>query len=217
MPPKDVKLGTHHFYSHMIASGGLTSILVCLGCLVVVLAVVFFFFGRWFLARKANAGRDAAVDELRRKHYEEILGHMRALETLRLERELLAKRALRVVQSWEHQLPTMSEPVEGPGAAKNPKKKAVTLVEDLAEEIRMLSREHQLLLRNTVAALGEHDTAGVLKVDKGNAVWQKALESAQRETEKKMRAAMAAGGASTCELLPSSDDDETGAAAKKKK
>lgn len=223
-----LQLGPEHFYAHLFQSGGLVSILICIVCLIIVFAIVFFFATKTYMAsRRQAAAGGPQVEELRRRQYQEVLGHMRALESLRLERELLVKRTLRVVQSWQHMLPIFSDPVQQQQQQKNESdkdtekrlanKKAVTLVEDLAEEVRQLGREHQMLLRNCIATLGEHDTAGVLKPDEGSAVWQKALEHAQRDAEKRIREMQqkaaagkgAVGSNQRVELLPSSGDDES--------
>ena len=57
-------------------------------------------------------------------------------------------------------------------------------MDDLADDIRIMKREHQLLMMNCTAALGERDTAGVFRVDKQNAIWQQAITKAQRDLEK---------------------------------
>ena len=168
------ELRAEHFFANFLQHEGLRSLLICFICLIIVIVIAVIMIRQLYYAPTKPGDGSPEDLKMKRKVYEDILGHIRGLEALRHERELLSKRALRVVQSWQKKDENRTA---APGATAE-------VVDDLADDIRIMKREHQLLMMNCTAALGERDTAGVFRVDKQNAIWQQAITKAQRDLEK---------------------------------
>lgn len=177
-PIKTVEMGFERLISEIIKHEGMTSLMITFVCLIIVIVLSIIAYNKIFFSSsssKSGGGKNSKSDlEARRQQYQDLLGHIRALEALRSERELLNRRVLRVVQSWQKRDENRTA---APGATSD-------IVDDLADQVRIMKREHQLLSMNCVAALGERDTAGVFRADPQNQVWQKALAQAEREVAK---------------------------------
>jgi hypothetical protein len=179
---KTAELGIENFITQLIRHEGMRSLAITFVCLIIVVILAVIVFRKLFFASdagSASSGKPSSKAQIdaQRQHYQDLLGHIRALEALRHERELLSRRILRVVQSWQKKDENRTA---APGATSEQ-------VDDLADQMRIMKREHQLLSMNCVAALGERDTAGVFRQDQQNQVWQKALAQAQRDIETKER------------------------------
>lgn len=173
---KAAEIGIEHFFAELIKHEGMRSLAITFVCLIIVVILAIIVFRKLFFSPDSGNGVSSKSElESRRQHYQDLLGHIRGLEALRHERELLSRRVLRVVQSWQK---LDENRTAAPGATSE-------IVDDLADQIRIMKREHQLLSMNCIAALGERDTAGVFRVDQQNQIWQKALAQAQREIEQK--------------------------------
>ena len=181
-----------HFLRQLANHEGLSSLGICFGCLMVIVALGVVVVQRMFFAPQ----NDSVAQ--RSKRYDELLGHIRGLEALRSERELLVQRVVRVVQGWG-ETGSASGAAPGDAAAKFARES----IDQLGDNVRSLKREHQLMLRHCIAALGQHDASGVFRVEAPSDVWQKAM-------------AQAATASRVEELLDTDDDDEVNDGRKRK-
>ncbi len=187
---ENVELKLEHFVGHLLKHDSLKYLLITVTCFVVVLIISVFILRKLFFSDEPKIAKSQI--EKQQKYYQDLLGHIRGLEALRHERELLSKRVMRVIQSWQKK---DEHGTAAPGATSE-------IVDDIADQMRIMKREHLLLQMNCTAALGEKDSAGVFRADPQNQVFQKAFAAAQKDLEKKMQQK------SQMELLESDEEED---------
>jgi hypothetical protein len=172
-----VDTSLHAVASHFLKSEHIPTLVISAVALVVVVICAGLFVWRFFLI---EGQRGPAAEREARELYDRLLAHVRALEAMRLEREMLLRRMFRAAAKWEH-------PDD---------------MNTLADEFRLAKREQQMLARNCVMALGDRDTAGIIRIDKASSVWERAMEATEQARARR------AAGVATGDDIEGVDEEE---------